>query len=128
MNEYEHLRAYELVLTVRSPLYVGSGKKCGKTEYLFNPRNGTVQMLDQDKFFAFLAEHELADKYESFILSGDTHLYDFLRSCNITDTEISGFCLYRINAADALDGEHSLKDINTFVQEFVVIQETEFAA
>lgn len=117
MKECEHLRVYELRLTTRSPLFVGNGKKCGKTEYLFNPRTNFVQMIDTNRFFAFLAQRGLADDYERFVFSGDNDLYNFLKNCGLTERKISDLCLYSVDAADALDGEHSLKEIHSFVRD-----------
>ena len=35
MRELEQLQQYELILTVRSPLFVGSGQSYQRTEYIY---------------------------------------------------------------------------------------------
>ncbi len=35
----------------------------------YNTRNGKVSFLDEQKFFSFLVEHDLVDKYGQFMLS-----------------------------------------------------------
>ena len=117
MTRIEHLSVCDLILTTRAPVFVGSGNKCAKTDYLFDPRTQTVSMIDPDALFAWLYRRKLADRYESFVLSGDTRLYAFLRDCRITNQELDELCLYRVNAADALDDNHSLKELHTFVRD-----------
>ena len=117
MTRTEHLTACDLILTTRSPLYIGSGNICTKTDYLFDPRTETVSMINAEELFAWLYRKRLADRYERFVLSGDTRLYKFLKDCGITDRELDELCLYRVNAADALDDSHSLKEIHTFMRD-----------
>lgn len=117
MIRTEHLSVYDLILTTKSPLHIGSGNVCAKTDYLFDPRKETVSMIDPEALFAWLYKRRLADRYETFVLSGDTRLYQFLRENGITNQELDKICLYRVNAADALDDSHSLKEIHTFMRD-----------
>ena len=117
MIRAEHLSVYDLTLTTRAPLHVGSGSKCAKTDYLYNPRTQTVSMLDPDKLLPWLLSRRLEERYERFILSGNTNMFYFFRDCGISDREIEGLCMYRVNASDALDDSHSLKEIWSFVRD-----------
>lgn len=117
MKEAGHLASYDLILTTRAPLHIGSGAVCAKTDYLFDPRTETVSMIDPEALFAWLYEKRLADRYERFVLSGDTRLYQFLKDCRVTPEELDRLCLYRVSAADALDERHSLKEIHSFVRD-----------
>lgn len=114
MTENTYLQVFDLTLTTLSPLYVGSGNVLTKTEYLFDPRSGMVQILNIPRFLSYLAEKKLAEEYERFVFSGNTNLYGFLRDCGISSADIADFCLYRVDASDALDDRHSLKEIHTF--------------
>lgn len=114
MIQEGHLQVFDLTLTTRSPLYIGSGLVRTKTEYLFNSRAGMVQMLNLDAFFQALAERNLADAYEQFVLSGNTNLFGFLKDCGFTSGDIDRICMYRVDAGEALDDSHSLKEIHTF--------------
>ena len=113
----DHLTVCDLILTTRSPLHIGSGNTCAKTDYLFDPRTETVSMINPDALLAWLYRGQLADRYERFVLSGDTRLFHFLKDCGITDRELDQLCLYRVNASDALDDSHSLKEIHTFIRD-----------
>ena len=117
MIKMDHLTVCDLILTTRSPLHIGSGNTCAKTDYLFDPRTETVSMINPDALLAWLYRGQLADRYERFVLSGDTRLFHFLKDCGITDRELDQLCLYRVNASDALDDSHSLKEIHTFIRD-----------
>lgn len=117
MIQNGHLQVYELTLTTRSPLFIGSGKVCGKAEYVFDPRRSTVMMIDPDRFLPYLLEHRLLDSYEKFVFSGMTDMNGFFRSCSIPDEEVRALSYYTVNAADALDASHSLKEIHSFVRD-----------
>lgn len=117
MTRTGHLTVCDLTLTTRGPLHVGSGNVCAKTDYLFDPRSETVRMIDPEALFRWLSARRLADRYERFILSGDTRMFQFFRDCGITDRELDSLCLYRVSAADALDDTHSLKELHTFIRD-----------
>lgn len=118
MRELEQLQQYELILTVRSPLFVGSGQSYQRTEYIYNRRSNRVSVLHRNRFIHFLAESDLADSYERFILGGSTNLHSFLRQeCGLDEAGIRALCVYDLPAGDALDAEHSLKNIQAFMRD-----------
>lgn len=118
MRELEQLQQYELILTVRSPLFVGSGQSYQRTEYIYNRRSNRVSVLHRNRFIRFLAENDLADSYERFILGGSTNLHSFLRQeCGLDEAGIRALCVYDLPAGDALDAEHSLKNIQAFMRD-----------
>ena len=106
MRELEQLQQYELILTVRSPLFVGSGQSYQRTEYIYNRRSNRVSVLHRNRFIHFLAENDLADSYERFILGGSTNLHSFLRQeCGLDEAGIRALCVYDLPAGDALDAD-----------------------
>lgn len=112
MNKTEHLETYRLTVTTRAPLFIGSGKSCAKTDYVLSPDRTEVLFLDQQKLFCVLANGNLADRYESFILNGGTDMYRFLtEKCRLPWKEVEQLAQYRVRSKDALDQRHSLKNI-----------------
>lgn len=110
----EHLQVFDLILTVRAPLCVGSGVSYQKNEYLFDSRTKRVSILDRDAFINLMARRNLVDAYERFILTGGS-LNRFLREeCRLTDTEINGIVRYSLSAADALSDNTPLREIQAF--------------
>ncbi|MCD7902222.1 MAG: type III-A CRISPR-associated RAMP protein Csm5 [Oscillospiraceae bacterium] len=103
MKELNHLQVYDLLLSVRSPLFVGTGRSLAKNEYLYNSKRETVSFVNEQAFLSLLAERGLVDKYEAYILSGDTDLYSFLREiCGLTDMEIRGVTSRPIEVGNAM--------------------------
>ena len=115
MIQQDHLQIFDLTLNVWAPLFVGNGSSYTKKEYMYNTRNGKVSFLDEQKFFNFLVEHDLVDKYGQFMLSEQSNLWAFLsKDCGISDAELKTLTRYQIEVGDALDAEHSLKEIHAF--------------
>ena len=118
MRQEAHLQTFDLILKTHSPLFVGGGKCDTKKEYIFDSSKNEVTFLDEGKLFAYLAEHHLADEYEGYILRGTSRdLQEFMRSvCKISKADLDAMTKVRINAADALDDRHTLKEIHRFVR------------
>ena len=115
MIQQDHLQVFDLILTVWSPLFVGSGKSYAKKEYLYNSRSGKVSFFDEQKFFRFLVEHDLVDRYSQFMLGRESNLWAFLtRDCGIPAADLKPLTRYEIQVGDALDADHSLKEIHAF--------------
>ncbi len=113
MIELDHLQTYELTLTTQGLLFVGSGKKIPKKEYIFNSRKGTVSFLNEQAFFDLLVQYKLVDLFENYCMRADDNLYSFLfKECGLTAEQVKPAILYEIGVGDAMDAQHSLKEIN----------------
>ena len=118
MIAQDHLQVYTLTLTTQGPLHIGSGQKIPRKEYVFNTRKETVAFLNEQAFFQLLIEHNLVDLFESFCLRKGGDLYGFLaKECGLTWAQIAPAVRYQVSASDALDAEHSLKDIYRFMRD-----------
>ena len=117
MIELDHLQSYQLTLTVRGLLHIGNGQKLPKKEYLFNNRTKVVSFVDERAFFDLLIRFHLVDQFERFCMYGQGDLYSFLfHDCRLTPQQVQSAIRYQINAGDALDENHSLRDISRFVR------------
>ena len=65
---------FDLILTAWSPLFVGNGHSYTKKEYMHDIRSGKVSFFDAQKFFSFLVDRNLVEKYTQFMLSGQPSL------------------------------------------------------
>ena len=90
MIQQDHLQVFDVILTTQSPLFIGSGVKNTKKEYLYSPQQNCVRMLDQDTLFALIIQKGHMDAYEQFMISSeDNSLWAFLtQTCGMTDTEL----------------------------------------
>lgn len=118
MKQEGHLQVFDLILETKSPVFIGCGKSYMKKEYLFDPGRNTVAFLDEQRFFTYLAEHDLADAYEGYLLRNTSrNLREFLLNvCKVSQAEINRMTRCRIDAADALDDSHTLKEIQRFIR------------
>ena len=46
MIQQDHLQVFDLTLKTQSPLFVGSGRKIGKREYIYSQNQGCVKILN----------------------------------------------------------------------------------
>ena len=119
MKQLGHLQEYTLTLTTKAPVFVGSGVVYGKMDYIFDAARQTVSFINQTQFFQLLIDRDLIDKYESFILNKrptDTIQYFLKNICKLDAKTINSLIVNRVSAADALDENHSLKEIQAFIR------------
>lgn len=119
MKQLGHLQEYTLTLTTKAPVFVGSGFVYGKMDYIFDAARQTVSFINQTQFFQLLIDRDLIDKYESFILNKrptDTIQYFLKNICKLDAKTINSLIVNRVSAADALDENHSLKEIQAFIR------------
>ena len=119
MKQLGHLQEYTLTLTTKAPVFVGSGVVYEKMDYIFDAARKTVSFIDQTRFFQLLIDRDLIDKYEFFILNKrptDTIRYFLKNICKLDTKTINSLIVNRVSAADALDENHSLKEIQAFIR------------
>ena len=97
MIEQDHLQAYELTLTTQGLLYVGSGKKLPRKEYIFNARKQTVAFLNEQAFFDLLIQNQLVELFEGYCMRQGGDLYTFLyRECGLNAAQVNPAVLYEV--------------------------------
>ena len=68
----DHLTRYRVELRLRSPLFIGSGTKLNRMEYV---NDGTrIVLPDTDEMFAYLLENGLIDRFQKVIESRERDL------------------------------------------------------
>lgn len=116
MIKENHLSTYKMTLTVKTPVFIGSGSKLAKNEYIFNPKNKTVSFLDENKFFELLVRKKLIDSYERFILGNNYKLYEFFRDNKISQDEINGICSNILRVRGIMSDDSYLRDLHRFMR------------
>lgn len=118
MIRVNHLAKYQVILTTRSPVFIGSGMEVTKKEYYYDHSKKRVHILNLEKFIRLIVDKGLSDAYEAYVLRGAyrEYLADFLRDHRISRAEIEAITDYIIDSADALPPEHSLKEIKLFMR------------
>lgn len=73
-----------MTLTTQGLLYVGSGKKLPRKEYVFNNRKQTVAFLNEQAFFDLLIQNDLVELFEGYCMRPGGDLYTFLyKECGL---------------------------------------------
>lgn len=119
MIEQDHLQTCELRLTTRGPLFIGSGVKTPKKEFIFNKSEQTVSFLNENRFFDLLLQKRIDDSFEDYCLrSGRDDLYQFLHQDHrLNAQDIDPVIEYTIPVGDGLDSGHSLLDVARFIRD-----------
>ena len=105
------LQVYDLILTVRSPLFIGSGISYVKKEYNYDGKNVTI--YDERKFCDFMMERGLLEQYIDYIRdAGQKELYPFLvKDCKLKKDwkAITALERYRVKAEKVKGDLHAFQ-------------------
>lgn len=115
MNDY--LKTYKIILTTQSPVHVGSGKKIGKKEYIFDFRTNTVHIPDFAKMFGYMRNTRNLEKYQDYLLKDNRDFAWWLKTNNILQKDYKNWIDYSLSAGDAVEDLKSKKEIYTFVKD-----------
>ena len=124
MIQQDHLQIFDLTLKTQSPLFVGSGRKIGKREYIYSPNQGCVKILNMELFFDYMLRHDLVRQFEKFMLSSNnSSLLDFwTRDCHLAEDWLEHPKLmgdkplvqYRLAVTEDVAGYNGTKEIHQF--------------
>ena len=98
----DYLETFELELTVKGPVFIGSGNEISKKEYLILERRSKVGILDVPKFYALVAKKARKYQFEEFMMNSDTRiqLEQWLSNNNITMQEARSCMKYVLDIGD----------------------------
>lgn len=65
---------WKVSLVCRSPVFVGSGEKFKKSEYIYDKRAGEVHFLDESGWIRFLGRHGVMEDFSNALLANPFHL------------------------------------------------------
>jgi len=117
MKEYGHLKSYEIILTAKSPVFIGSGIEYSKKEYYYDRARGRVHIINLPAMMSLLYDKKLINDYEDYILNTDYDLYRFFGKVKITESELNEITEYTANVGDALLPDKSLSGIKQFIRD-----------
>ncbi len=65
---------WKVSLVCLSPVFVGSGEKFKKSEYIYDKRAGEVHFLDESGWIRFLGRHGIMEDFSNALLANPFHL------------------------------------------------------
>ncbi|MCD8180965.1 MAG: type III-A CRISPR-associated RAMP protein Csm5 [Firmicutes bacterium] len=106
----DNIKRYKIKLTALAPIFIGSGRKINKCEYVF--ANNKVYVIDPDKLMDVIIKRNLTQRYINFMSRGgeNVRLKSWLDSAGIKD--------YQSIAAYTLTGMRNINDRNG-IQAFI---------
>lgn len=65
---------WKVSLVCQSPVFVGSGEKVQKSQYIYDKKSGEVHFLDESGWIRFLGRHGIMDDFSNALLANPLHL------------------------------------------------------
>ncbi len=114
---------FQMTLEALSPIFIGSGEKLLKKEYLCVPSKSeekTILVPDLSKLYLFFENRGIGKVFEEYLASsttGNQNLDDLLSEYGISLESISECISYRYSVIPAKSLKIKLRDINTFIKD-----------
>ena len=108
----------EYELTCIAPVHVGSGQKLKSFEYLYDRRKDEVAFLNESKWIALLAQHDLMDAFADAVMSGvflRQSIREWLLDHQIKEGELCSIILRRAASAPLITKERGCTKLNDIV-------------
>ena len=111
------LKSYEISMQTSTPVFIGSGDKIGKKEYVYERFENRVLIPDIEKMFQFLRKKRLLGAYEDYLVNGRQDLFFFFKDQNITKKEYKTWMKVSLPVADKDLINRNTKEIMTFIKD-----------
>ena len=111
------LKTYDLILDVKGPVFIGSGKDIFKKEYIFLP-DGKAAVFDIQKLYTLVKQHRKQGLFEEFIVGNKySDLKKWLEKNGIPETEYLKCVKYVLDGNKPIREEDDKSQIR--VNEFI---------
>jgi len=110
---------YNVKLEVLGPLFIGSGEKIEKSEYIYDKVGNRIYVMDKLKMFKGLRERNFLEKYEGEVMSKNTgmKLSDFIERLRIKSDVYSKWAAYSYGIDKSQSHNIEKMQIMTFVKD-----------
>ncbi len=113
----EFLKTYDIDIRVKSPLYVGSGQKLNKKEYIYDKESKKIYIPDLYKMYEKICKRGLEKSYETFLLNFNQRDLDlWLLQNGFKVGDFDSFKAYKYDASGIVFDKNT-KDIATMVKD-----------
>ena len=112
-----HLERLNITLRSLSPVFIGSGERLSKKEYIFDPHKGMIYFPDFPRLVAFLKSRSLLPAYQDYLLQARNNDFrSFLEQNRITESDYPSFVSYSIEAGEAARAPN-FREVLTFIKD-----------
>ncbi|NMC26666.1 MAG: type III-A CRISPR-associated RAMP protein Csm5 [Syntrophomonadaceae bacterium] len=112
-----HLATINIKLRALAPVFIGSGERLKKKEYILDKQKGLIYFPDFPRMVSFLKQHSLLDAYENFLVNpnrGDFRA--FLEENSVRAGDYTNFVNYSIDAGEAVR-DVNFPEVLTFIKD-----------
>jgi len=111
------MQYYKIMLTMKSPVHIGSGRTLKKKEYYYDSIRKKVKIIDLEKFAVLINSKGLFESYLEYMSRpGGYDLCEYFKRNKITNSELGSVSAYEIATSDLVFDKKKF-DINTFVKD-----------
>lgn len=113
-----YLKTYRVELKTVGPLFIGSGQKILKKDYILDSRTKKAHVPNLEKMFEYLSGRRLADRYLAFLSAPqyrNMSLLEWLGNNGVEEKDYLSFTAYTLDLADVDYSE--TRDISLFVKD-----------
>lgn len=107
------LKEYEVTLTTKGPIHIGSGETIQKKEWILDRRAKKGYILDKLKFFNYLSNNDLIKSYEDFMLRDSKPLNLWVNEKKININSVIAYAIECDNVYDV----NTIKELNLFIKD-----------
>ena len=112
-----YLKTYKIVLETIGPVHIGSGRKIGKKEFIYDPAEKKAYIPNMPKMYDFFIKHKLTDKFEDYMLNDRRDFLSWLKSNGVTKPYYEKWTDYEIKCDTSTFKNGRKKEISTFVKD-----------
>lgn len=111
------MKTYKIKVKTLSPVFVGSGEKIKKKEYIFHKFENKVLIPDLSRMYNGLKSLGKDKKFETYLLDEYIDLYFWLKNNNIDKKQYLKWIKYTLDSGDAVFENKGQKEIHTFIKD-----------
>lgn len=111
------LQHYTLILRTEGPVFIGSGQKIGKKEYIYDRRDNLVHIPDMRKMFAFFMQRGLMPAYEDYLLNDRRDFSSWLYQNRVSARDYGQWIAYTLDSGDAFVDKDNRREILTAMKD-----------
>lgn len=125
MNSF--LERHKCVLEVMTPIHIGSGRKLGKKEYVYDRANARILIMDIPKLYGLFIARKKGEDFERFFMAGKeekSNLKTFLTKAGLSESRFQDYAKYQLpaSASELFENRYgresfALSDLQTFVRD-----------
>ena len=112
-----YLREYDFEIVTKAPVFIGSGEKVGKKEYIYDRRANKVVFLDLKKMYQGLMKLRLLPVFQEYMLKERYDLYYFMKDHGIAPAQYLQWIDYTAAVGDPQMITRSTVEISRFVKD-----------